>query len=58
MAKVFIRDDAGVRALLQSQEMQAVVEQYAQSRAGADGEISSFIGFDRAKAIIKTSNKE
>lgn len=54
----FVKNDAGIRDTLQSPEMLALTEQYARDRAGADGEIKSFIGFDRAKTIIYSSNKE
>lgn len=58
MANVFKRNKAGVRRLLQSEEMKQMTERYARGRAGADGEMKSFIGYDRAKTIIYTSNKE
>lgn len=51
-------NSAGITALLQSPEMLALTEQYAQGRAGADGEIKPFIGFDRAKTIIYGIGKE
>lgn len=59
MANVkYVKNDAGIRALLQSPEMEALTEQYAWERAGADGEIKPFIGFDRAKTIIYSTGKE
>lgn len=51
-------NDAGIRALLQSQEMLSLTERYAQERSGGEGELKPFIGFDRAKTIVYTSNKE
>lgn len=51
-------NDAGIRALLQSPEMLALTEQYARGMAGAEGEIKPFIGFDRAKTIIQSTEKE
>lgn len=51
-------NDAGIRALLQSPEMLALTEQYAQGRAGVDGEMKSFIGFDRAKTIIYSTGRD
>ena len=51
-------NSAGITALLQSPEMLALTEQYARGRAGADGEIKPFIGFDRAKTIIYSIGKE
>lgn len=58
MAKVFKKDSAGIKKLLQSPEMLKLTEEYARGRAGADGEVKPFIGFDRAKTIVYTSNKE
>lgn len=58
MAKVFKRDNAAIKRLLQSAEMLKLTEEYARGRAGSDGEIKPFIGFDRAKTIVYTSNKE
>lgn len=58
MANTFKPDSAAIRRLLQSDEMLSLTEQYARSRAGADGELKPFVGFDRAKTIIYTSHKE
>ena len=58
MAKVFKRNNAAIRKLLQSADMLRLTEKYARGRAGGDGEIKPFIGFDRAKTIVYTSNKE
>lgn len=56
--KGFKPNNAGIRAFLQSPAMQTLCESYARDRAGADGEIKSFVGFDRAKSIIYSSSKE
>ena len=53
----YVPNPAGITAL-QSPEMLALTEQYAQARAGVDGEIKPFIGFDRAKTIIYSIGKE
>lgn len=49
---VFVKDDAGIRKLLQSEECLRVMESFARQRS-ADGEIKPFIGYDRAKVFIK-----
>lgn len=49
---VFVKNKAGIRKLLQSNEMKSMTERYARSRASG-GEIRSFVGFDRAKTIIR-----
>lgn len=54
---VFYKDDAGIRALLQSNEMQELVKQYALGYAGDDN-IRPFVGFDRAKVLIYRSKKD
>lgn len=54
---VFIKDDAGIRSLLQSGECLQVMEQYARSYA-PDGEYTPFVGFDRAKCFVKQETKE
>ena len=52
-------DSAGIRKnILQSEDMLKYVEQVAESRADADTHIKSFIGFDRAQAIIYSNTKE
>ena len=54
---VFKKDDAGIRRLLQSNECLQVMEDYARSYA-PDGEITPFIGFDRAKCFVKQEQKK
>ena len=56
--KGFKKNNAGIRALLQSPPMLALTERYAHGRAGADGQTKSFVGFDRAKTIIYSTGKE
>lgn len=58
MAKVFKKNSAGIRRLLQSEAMKQITEKYARGRGGAEAEMKSFVGFDRAKTILYTSNKE
>ena len=58
MANEYKPNPAGITALLQSPEMLALTEQYAQGRAGASGEVKPFVGFDRAKTIVYTVGKE
>lgn len=53
---VFKKNSAGIKKLLQSQGTLSVMESVARSRANG-GEITSFVGFDRAKAIIKDGDK-
>lgn len=54
----YVPNYAGIGAILKSQEMLALTEQYAQERAGVDGELKPFIGYDRAKTIIYSTGKE
>lgn len=49
MAKKFVINKSGVKALLQSEDMLKLTEKYANSY---QGETKSFIGFDRAKTIV------
>lgn len=58
MANEYKPNPAGITALLQSPEMLALTEQYAQGRAGAEGEIKPFIGYDRAKTIVYSIGRE
>ncbi len=52
-------DTVGVRkCILQSEEMLQYIEKVALSEADADSHIKSFIGFDRAQAIIYPNTKE
>jgi hypothetical protein len=55
---VYKPNDSGIRALLQSDEMLALTESYA-SQMGASGEdMKPFIGFDRAKTIIYSTDRK
>ncbi len=57
MAEVkFELNEAGVRELLQSPEMLALTEEYAEGMGGE--EIKPFIGFDRAKTIVYFDHEE
>ena len=58
MANKYKPNKAGITAFLQSSEMLAVTERYARERAGADGDIKPFVGFDRAKTIVYSTGKE
>lgn len=62
MAKMkFKLNYAGVGQLLKGHEMQNVLNSYASgiaSKAGSGYEIQSFIGFDRAHAIVKADTPE
>ena len=55
--QVFKKDDAGIRKLLQSDECLRCMEGYAQKMA-AGGEITPFIGFDRAKCFVKQEKEK
>lgn len=55
----FKLDIKGVRKeILQADWMQAYIEQEARKQQQADTHIVSFVGFDRAKAIIYPNTKE
>ena len=55
----FVLDTKGVRTqILQADWMKTFIEQEANKRADADSHVKSFIGFDRAKAIIYPNTKE
>ncbi len=62
MSKVkFKLNHAGVKQLLQSSEAQSVVSAYASQRIGRLGagyETETFVGFDRAHAVIKPVTHE
>lgn len=47
----FVRNNAGIRKLLQSDTCLSVMERYAQ-KVSDGGEIKPFIGFDRAKCFV------
>lgn len=58
MSKTFKLNAKGVRTqILQADYMKSYIEKEAQSRCGSDEHIKSFIGFDRAKAIIYPNRK-
>lgn len=64
MAKSQVRfelDKAGVGKLLKSQDMQNVLNAHASamlSGLGAGYETDSFVGFDRAHAVVKAVSRE
>lgn len=59
MNNKFVLDTNGVKTeILQADWMKSYVEQEAQKRADADSHVKSFIGIDRAKAIIYPNTKE
>lgn len=53
--QVFEKDDAGIRALLQSEGCLQVMEKFA-SEIGDDAR--PFIGFDRAKVFVKKETEK
>lgn len=60
MSNVLVKlDKAGVRSeILQADWMKQYVELEAQKMSDVDSHIKSFVGFDRAKAIIYPNSKE
>lgn len=54
--QVFKVDKKGLVKMLQSQEMQTLVINEANKRAGGE-KVESFVGFDRAKAFIGGKKK-
>lgn len=59
MKKVEVKlNRKGVGQLLKSDAVKQMVEGYAHSQGGADTHIKSFVGFDRAKAIIYPNTKD
>lgn len=56
-SRVFKRNDAGVRQLLQSGECLKCMEKYA-AKIADGGEVRPFIGFDRAKCFITKKVKK
>lgn len=55
----FKLDKDGVKTeVLQAAWMKEYIEQEAQKQAGSDSHVKSFIGFDRAKAIIYPNTRE
>lgn len=55
---VFKLNKAGVKEILQSEETLKMCEDFANSKKSSDEHIKSFVGFDRAKAIIYPDTKE
>ena len=55
---VYKPNDAGIRALLQSNEMLALTESYASQMGASGDDMRPFIGFDRAKTIIYSTDRE
>ena len=53
---VFKKDDAGIRKLLQSEECLQTMESFAREYAPG-GDITPFIGFDRAKCFVKQEKR-
>lgn len=49
---VFKKDNAGIRAVLKSNECLDVMKHYAKSYS-SNGKMKPFIGFDRAKVFVK-----
>jgi len=59
MSKGFVLDTDGLRTeVLQADWMKDYIESEARSQADSDSHVVSFIGFDRAKAIIYPNTKE
>jgi len=60
MSKIeFKLDTAGLRKeVLQADFMLNFIEQQAEAQCDADSHVKSFIGFDRAKAIIYPDQEE
>ena len=51
-------NSAGIRALLQSDEMLSLTESYAVQMGASGDDMKPFIGFDRAKTIIYSTDRE
>lgn len=60
MSKVeFKLDPKGVRSeILQADWMKSFIESEANKQADSDSHVKTFVGFDRAKAIIYPNTKE
>ena len=54
--RVFEKDEAGIRAMLQSAQCLQVMERYANDIAEGQ-EVKPFIGYDRAKCFIIPERK-
>lgn len=54
---VFKKNNAGIRRLLQSDEMLAEMERQA-TKVGGNGETKPFIGFDRAKVFVSRGREK
>lgn len=57
MGNYYVPSPSGITKLLQSAEMLELTERYARERAGVDGELKPFIGFDRAKTFVYNSGE-
>lgn len=51
-------NSTGIRALLQSDEMLSLTESYAVQMGVSGDDMKPFIGFDRAKTIIYSTDRE
>jgi len=56
--KVELDKKAVKKLILQADFTQKECERVAQSKCGSNGHIKSFIGFDRARAIVYPNTKE
>lgn len=54
---VFKKNSAGIKKLLQSDDMLKMCESEAKKMAGGE-KVESFVGFDRAKAIIGRKSRD
>lgn len=54
---VFKKNSAGIKKLLQSDDMLKMCEAKASKMAGGQ-KVESFVGFDRAKAIIGRKSRD
>lgn len=52
----FVKDDAGIRKLLKSQECLEVMEKES-AKIEEVNDTTSFIGFDRAKVFVETTEE-
>ena len=52
----FVKDDAGIRKLLKSSECLEVMKKES-AKIEEQTEATSFIGFDRAKVFVKTTEE-
>lgn len=54
---VFVKNSAGIKKFLQSEEMAKMCENEAKKMANGE-KVETFIGFDRAKSIIGRKSKD